>query len=483
MRLEIKRNTVDRACADPGRWDDYTDRFAPTLRVSCTWVMRVRPENGMKRTKVEDRPAKLRISGPPKAEEDGGGKPAYLVPSMEEIRALKPNGFRVASTFSGCGGTCLGWRMAGFSVLYASEFVPAARESYLANCCAETFLDPRDVRLVEPAEILERFPNGEVDVLEGSPPCASFSTAGKRHRDWGKVKAYSDVKQRTDDLFFEFARLVDGVRPKVFIAENVSGLVKGSAKGYFLEILARLKACGYRVEAKLLDAQWLGVPQARQRIFFQGVREDLDRSPAWPKPWPFRYSLRDACPWIVRQSDNGDFGGGSLRSSNAPSPTIGASPQTRNGRFLAALVQTAKGKRSVDEPVPTVLQHGRRGTHSEMTIVEAEADISRFAIGAEARKLREGQQSDRYHNLVRAHRERPCPTVTAPAGMTSAATVIHPTETRRFTIAELKRVCSFPDDFVLTGTYAQQWERLGRSVPPLMARAIAEAVRDRVLAP
>src|SRR5207248_5858022 len=125
---------------------------------------------------------------------------------------------------------------------------------------------------------------GEVDVMEGSPPCASFSTAGKRQAGWGQVRPYSDTRQRTDDLFFEFARLVRGVRPKVFVAENVSGLVKGTAKGYFKEILRALKGCGYRVEARLLDAQWLGVPQVRQRIIFVGVREDLGVGPAFPKP-------------------------------------------------------------------------------------------------------------------------------------------------------------------------------------------------------
>ncbi|MCZ7641411.1 MAG: DNA cytosine methyltransferase [Verrucomicrobia bacterium] len=79
---------------------------------------------------------------------------------------------------------------------------------------------------------------------KGSPPCASFSTAGKREKHWGKAKPYSDTVQRTDDLFFEYIRLIEGLKPRVFVAENVSGLVKGVAKGYFLEILARLKACG-----------------------------------------------------------------------------------------------------------------------------------------------------------------------------------------------------------------------------------------------
>ncbi len=124
---------------------------------------------------------------------------------------------------------------------------------------------------------------GELDLFDGSPPCASFSTAGKREAGWGKVKDYSDTKQRTDDLFLEYVRLLRGLQPKVFVAENVSGLVKGVAKGYFLEILAALKASGYRVTCRVLDAQWLGVPQQRQRTIFVGVREDLGLDPVHPK--------------------------------------------------------------------------------------------------------------------------------------------------------------------------------------------------------
>ena len=106
---------------------------------------------------------------------------------------------------------------------------------------------------------------------------------------WGKVRKYSDTKQRTDALFWEFARIVRGVRPKVFIAENVSGLARGVAKGYFKLILAELSK-GYRVESRMIDAQWLGVPQRRRRIIFMGVREDLVIEHRWPKPLPYRFS-------------------------------------------------------------------------------------------------------------------------------------------------------------------------------------------------
>lgn len=345
-------------------------------------------------------------------------KPPYSVPSMTEIQSLPWNGYTVASTFSGCGGSCLGYRMAGFRVAYASEFIEEAQKTYKENH-PDSFLDTRDIRDVKPEDILEAcgLRKGELDVLDGSPPCASFSTAGKRESGWGKVKKYSDASQRTDDLFFEYARILEGLQPKVFVAENVSGLVKGTAKGYFLAILRRLKECGYNVSCNVLDAQWLGVPQSRQRTIFVGVRNDLGLSPVHPRPLTYRYTVRDAIPL-----DGPAFEG-----------------------------------------------------------IEPESDISKYCTGREWEKLKPGEQSDRYFNLVRVDPDRPSPTICASHGSPGIASVTHPFEKRKFSIRELKRLCGFPDDFVLTGTYAQQWERLGRAVPPVMMSKVAETIHEKVL--
>lgn len=387
-------------------------------------------------------------------------KPAYRVPSMEEIRALPWNGFNAISTFSGCGGSSLGYRMAGFRVLWASEFVDAARETYRANAAPYTKIDGRDIREVAAEDILDviGLARGELDLLDGSPPCASFSTAGKREKGWGQVKRYSDRAQRSDDLFFEFARLVDGIQPRVFVAENVSGLVKGTAKGYFKAILARLRECGYRVGAQLLDAQWLGVPQSRQRLIFVGVREDLGLDPVFPKPLPYRYTVRDALPYLR-----------------------GIEVDRRTAKFG----KNAGGyyRPSIDRPIDTITASGVGGdVRSDWrAVVEPEADMSRYAVGAEWRKLKPGEQSSKYFQLVRSSPDKPVGTITASGGNASKASVSHPYECRKFSIAELRRLCGFPDDYVLTGSYAQQWERLGRAVPPVMMAHIAAAVRDGVL--
>jgi DNA (cytosine-5)-methyltransferase 1 len=409
----------------------------------------------------------------------------YRVPCMTQIAAVPWNGLNVVSTFSGCGGSCLGFRMAGYRVVWANEFIPAAAETYRANH-PTTPLSTEDIRKVQPEAILEAtgLKVGELDAMEGSPPCASFSTAGKREKHWGKAKKYSDTVQRVDDLFFEYVRLLRGLQPKVFVAENVSGLVKGVAKGYFLEILRELKSCGYRVGCRVLDAQWLGVPQARQRTIFIGVREDLDKEPVFPKPLPYRYSLREALPWIVR----GKYGP-AWKSADAPSPTVSAhgsyNPATSHqGLELVEVRLTGgtgaafdhKGKSfAIDEPCPTIL-----GTKPNQFEVE-ELDMGRFAIAREWDRLKPGQASEKYFNLVRPHPDEPCPTICASHGHPGIASVTHPIERRKLTIAELKRICAFPDDFVLTGTYSQQWERLGRAVPPMLMMKIAERIRDEIL--
>jgi DNA (cytosine-5)-methyltransferase 1 len=407
----------------------------------------------------------LRTDHPKAQEGDYGMKTSYRVPLMSQIKKERWNGLTVASLFSGCGGSSLGYKMAGMRVLYANEFVPAAQECYVANH-ENTVMDVRDVRQIKPEEVLKAcgLKRGQLDVLDGSPPCASFSMSGNREKDWGKEKSYSDVKQRTDDLFFEFARLLKGIRPRTFVAENVSGLVKGTAKGYFKLILQELKSCGYEVRARVLDAKWLGVPQSRQRLIFVGVRNDLvkkhDVHPVHPKPHETLVTLAEACPWIVR---------------HGTAPSNEKWEQVNHNEYKTTVSSKKK-------PAPSMAAKPRKGVGS----VEAEKgpSLAGYCLDPEWEKLKPGEQSKRYFNMVKAHPKEPCPTITQSAGSNpGTAGVVHPIEKRKFSIGELKRICAFPDDFKVTGTYAQQWERLGRAVPPLMMWEMAKALRDEVLLP
>jgi DNA (cytosine-5)-methyltransferase 1 len=340
---------------------------------------------------------------------------------MREIEALPWNGYRVASTFSGCGGSCLGYRMAGFRVAYANEFIEEAQRTYKANH-PNSYLDTRDIREVTPEDVLEKagVGRGELDILDGSPPCSAFSTAGKREAGWGKVKTYSDKAQRVDDLFFEYVRLIDGIRPKVFVAENVSGLVKGTAKGYFKQILAALKEPGYRVTCRVLDAQWLGVPQMRQRTIFVGVRDDLGLDPVHPAPLPYRYTVGEAVEGLPP--------GGEAKWLKPGTDTHRYWVDTKPGAPLSDACKELTGKNSF-------LTHTKQ------------------------------------------HPERPSNAVM----QTMPPQVYHWKETRSLNLRELRRISSFPDDFELTGNFSQQWERIGRAVPPLMMSRIAGTIATEIL--
>jgi len=351
-------------------------------------------------------------------------KPPYVVPSMEEVAKVRgTNGYKIVSTFSGCGGSCLGFEMAGYEVVWANEFIEEARNTYALNH-PDTILNGQDIREITPAQIFNETNLDEIDVFEGSPPCASFSMAGAREKAWGKEKKYSDSVQRADDLFFEYSRLIKGTQPKTFVAENVTGLVRGKAIGYFKEILTELRSAGYMVAAKVLDASYLGVPQARQRLIIIGVRNDLvDKFgvvPTFPNPMTTRYTLRDVI------DTNGEM--------------ITHDPETNH-----------------------------------------DITLDRYALGREWDKIRAGEQSTKYFQLVRPALDKPIGTITATGGSVGAAGITHPIQKRKFTLQELRLLSSFPADFELTGTFEQRWERIGRSVPPLMMKAIAESVKVNVL--
>lgn len=184
------------------------------------------------------------------------------------------NRFTVISTFSGCGGSSLGYNLAGGKVLLAVEMDDNAVETYKLNF-PDTAIYHGDIHNLTTEKVLEitGLKPGELDILDGSPPCQGFSTAGKRE--------FCDPRNQ---LYNEYVRLLRGLQPKCFVMENVSGLVKGKMKIIFKDILTELKQSGYNVKVRLMNAKYYNVPQSRQRLIFIGVREDLGIIPTHPKP-------------------------------------------------------------------------------------------------------------------------------------------------------------------------------------------------------
>ena len=178
----------------------------------------------------------------------------------------------VFSTFACGGGSSMGYKRAGFRVVGNCEIDPKIAAVYDRN------LHPRHSYVMDLREFntLEDLPDElyELDVLDGSPPCSTFSVAGSREKSWGVEKAFAEGQkvQRLDDLFFVYFDTVAKLRPKVFVAENVTGLIKKNARGYVNEIIKTAKGLGYDVQLFKLNAAFMGVPQKRERVFFIGNR-------------------------------------------------------------------------------------------------------------------------------------------------------------------------------------------------------------------
>jgi len=194
---------------------------------------------------------------------------------LSDLKKVKKNGLKVFSCFACGGGSTMGYKMSGFEVLGCNEIDKDMIEIYKKNHnpkyafleSIETFRLRKDL----PQELFE------LDVLDGSPPCSSFSMAGNREKDWGKDKKFREgqANQVLDDLFFHYIELAKKLQPKVVVAENVKGMLFGNAKGYVKEIIKGFSDAGYEVQLFLLNAASMGLPQKRERVFFICRRKDL----------------------------------------------------------------------------------------------------------------------------------------------------------------------------------------------------------------
>jgi DNA (cytosine-5)-methyltransferase 1 len=247
-------------------------------------------------------------------------------------------------------------------------------------------------------------------VLDGSPPCQGFSIAGKRQLD-----------DPRNSLAKEFIRLLRGLQPKVFIMENVSGLVKGKMKLVFAEIMKELKASGYQVKCQLMNTMYFNVPQSRERLIWIGVRDNLGIEPKLPEPSNYPFTVRDA---LINCK---------IKDYTVP-------------RSYSEWTEKLKPMQSV-------------------------TDIHPKKFGFNIRKL---------------DWDRPSTTITKTH--TPAVGLLHPEDNRYFSIPELMRLGSFPDNFRFQETTTifmsrqAAWERIGNSVPPLFMKAIAEHIKDEILA-
>ena len=206
--------------------------------------------------------------------------PAYHVfPWRWKLADLKDvpwNGLNVFSCFSCGGGSSMGYKLAGYHVIGNVEIDRDMNKIYNINHKPKYNYnsDIRDFISIPNEELPQDL--FKLDVLDGSPPCSVFSMAGERESGWNTEKQFREGQkmQRLDDLFFAFIKVAEKLKPRVVIAENVKGLITGNAKGYVNEIIKAFRAAGYVPQIFLLNSARMGVPQARERVFFIARRED-----------------------------------------------------------------------------------------------------------------------------------------------------------------------------------------------------------------
>ena len=391
----------------------------------------------------------------------------YKAYTLQDVHnASSQNKFNVISTFAGGGGSSTGYRLAGGRILCINEFVEEAQNTYRENY-PDTLILPGDIKKLSGKDFLDAtgIGVGELDILDGSPPCSAFSVSGSlshniheeehidlfgnvttqkvagKHSDgWNKTKNYSDGKtvENIEDLFFEFLRVAEEIKPKVIVAENVKGLTIGEAKEYFNKILNTFGKIGYEVCAQVLDSRYYGVPQSRSRVIFIGVREDIAEqtgynfmtiSHIFPEPDKEAMKLKDAMVGLVNDPDEVKY-------------------LTEKWENTAYWKQTGSKMPANPDKVLTGMDFHPKGHH---------------------------------FNLKRCSLEAPAPTITAMGSAETTAGAFHWSEPRKLTIPELKRIMALPDDFKLTGKWSQKAERCGRMVPSRMMERIASSIYEKVL--
>lgn len=378
--------------------------------------------------------------------------------------------------FCGCGGFSLGLTRAGLRCLAAIDFNPEAVEVFRANFSEVPHVLEKDLSAYTPSKLAALLNTDRIDVIVGGPPCQGFSTV----RQVDAANHGSRVKRdKRRYLFRAFLDYVEHFQPKVFVMENVLGL-QSAAKGiFFTMVQSEARRLKYRVHPQVEEAWKLGVPQKRRRQLIIGVREDIAgffannleaAQRAFAATPPYTPSLWDAI---------GDL----------PSLTAGAGEEVRaydlakRDKFLS---QRGVAARHYLERVLELSKAGQLTAHKARP--HNDQDLRDFA------RIKEGEHSgqteargerleftynrtcfhDRYK---RQHREQLCSTIVAHLAK-DGLMFIHPTQNRSLTPREAARIQSFPDWFQFPVARTHQFRLIGNAVPPLVAEAVGEELRE-----
>lgn len=372
-----------------------------------------------------------------------------------------PSNFNIIDLFAGCGGLSLGFEMAGFNIPLAIERDEWAAETYKYNHPNTTVLTKDITQIYDFESLLPS--NLVIDGIIGGPPCQGFSLSGNR-----------DKNDPRNSLFMDFVRFVNYYKPKFFVMENVTGILSMSTKnGESVKdvILKEYKNIGYNVEIFQLNAAEFGVPQSRVRVFFIGLRSDIQYKR--DKLAPIGYL----------------FGNDQITIEDA----IMDLPKLKAGEGTEISQYTTPPKTKYQ----TWARENCLQLHNHVTMRHTSRLVERFGhisygqsvadVDQEFQQRKRGDVSKisgkvYSQNNMRPYPNKPSPTI--PASFQS--NFIHPYENRNYTAREGARLQSFPDSYIFKGKRTtmsweknlSQYQQIGNAVPPLLAKAIAKKIAD-----
>ena len=367
------------------------------------------------------------------------------------------------SFFAGGGGSSAGYKLAGGDCLFVNEFQQVAVDTYLANW-PDTPHICGDIKKVTGQQIMEMtgLKVGELDILDGSPPCPPFSMSGTKKKGWNKEKtAYGMKQQNIEDLTWEMIRIAGEMKPKVIICENVKGLTMDYAIDHLNRMVADFETLGYSTTYKVLNGIHFGVPQKRQRVFIVSVRNDVldDIGMSW-------MLISSLYPEPVKEEPTLEQAIGDLRLDNENSieayELCETMKKSAKYKWLKRLPKTPDKVVSVGDDVvgpwyDKVIAHRKKMGKS---IPEAKHSFY------QSRRVPWNQASH---------------TLSEQGLMTSLAVHLHVEEDRVYTTKEAKRIMTLPEDYILTGTLNEKLARVGLMVAPMMMKYLAESIYEKVL--
>ena len=373
--------------------------------------------------------------------------------------------FNYISFFAGGGGSSAGYKLAGGDCKFVNEFQQVAVDTYLANW-PNTPHVCGDIKNITGKQIMEMtgLKEGEIDILDASPPCPPFSMSGTKQKGWGKEKTAYGMKQKNiEDLTWEVIRIAGELKPKVIVCENVKGLTMEYAKEHLNRMVADFEKEGYTTTYKVLKGHEQGVPQKRERVFIVSIRNDVMDdigmpfmciNNIFPEPEKEFADIRDAIGDIQQNNEN----------ASQAYELVEAMKKGAKWKWLKRLPKNPDKVVSVGDDVV--------GPWYDKVIAH--------------RKKWGKTVPDKKHSFYQSRRvpwHQASHTLSEQGLQTSLAVHLHPEEDRVFTTKESARIMTLPDDYKLTGTLNQQLARIGLMVAPICMKQLADEIYKQVLEP